>query len=109
MDFVLLMRGVASLAGIAVVATITDITAGALIGGLLLTGPGIRSTALVGGLITVLALALAVVEQRDARTRPGGCADRPTPRQETPYGADRPRRPIGAGLAGSARPGAPRR
>jgi DHA1 family inner membrane transport protein len=39
------------------------ISAGALVGGLLLTGHGVRSTALVGGLITVLALALAVVEQ----------------------------------------------
>lgn len=53
------------------------ITAGALVGGLLLDGPGVRSTALVGGLVTVVALALAVAEQRAAA--PGPRTDRPGP------------------------------
>jgi DHA1 family inner membrane transport protein len=40
------------------------ISAGALIGGLLLSGYGVRSTALTGGLITVVAVALAILERR---------------------------------------------
>jgi DHA1 family inner membrane transport protein len=53
------------------------ITAGALVGGLLLAGPGVRATALVGGLITVVALGLAVAEQRLAATRSGPRTVRP--------------------------------
>jgi DHA1 family inner membrane transport protein len=58
------------------------ISAGALIGGLLLSGYGVRSTALVGGLITVLALALAIVEQRAfvKRSIPTGKRSAPTAR-----------------------------
>jgi Arabinose efflux permease len=91
------------------------ITAGAFIGGLLLAGPGVRSTALVGGLITLLALALAVADQRRAPTsshptRSHRSIDRPTSTPDGPRTeGDHPLSPIGSGLAGSARTGSPRR
>jgi MFS transporter, DHA1 family, inner membrane transport protein len=40
----------------------TGITAGALFGSVLLTGPGVRSTALVGALLSVVAFALVMAE-----------------------------------------------
>jgi len=46
------------------------ISVGAWAGGMVLSGYGVRSTALVGGLITVLALALAILEQCDFVKRP---------------------------------------
>ena len=45
------------------------ISAGALVGGLLVTGYGVRSTALIGSLITALALVLAIVEQHPQAKR----------------------------------------
>lgn len=50
------------------------ISAGSLVGGLLLTGYGVRSTALVGGLVTVIAFVLALVEERLA-AKPTPSAD----------------------------------
>jgi DHA1 family inner membrane transport protein len=44
------------------------ISAGALVGGLVLSGYGVRATALAGGLISLLALALAIAEQVGQRT-----------------------------------------
>ena len=61
------------------------ISAGALVGGLLLSGYGVRSTALVGGLITVLALALSLVEQH-AFVKPR--IDRPDRIRRADDGAD---------------------
>ena len=48
------------------------ITAGALIGSLLLTGPGVRSTALIGALLTVVALGVVLAEPWLASSRRAG-------------------------------------
>jgi predicted MFS family arabinose efflux permease len=48
------------------------ITAGALIGSLLLTGPGVRSTALAGALLTVVALGVVLAEPWLASSRRAG-------------------------------------
>lgn len=51
------------------------ITAGALIGSLLLTTTGVRSTALAGALLTVAALGVVLVEPRFASSRRAGPED----------------------------------
>jgi predicted MFS family arabinose efflux permease len=48
------------------------ITAGALVGSLLLAGPGVRSTALVGALLTVVALGVVLAEPWLASSRRAG-------------------------------------
>jgi DHA1 family inner membrane transport protein len=65
------------------------ISAGSLVGGLLLSGYGVRSIALVGALITLVALVPAIVEQR-AAARPR-TAPEPTP-SPSPNGTRRDRR-----------------
>jgi len=50
------------------------ITSGALLGGALLDGSGVRSTALAGGLLTLAALALAVLDRPGRSHGAGGCS-----------------------------------
>ncbi|MGW5240697.1 MFS transporter [Monashia sp. NPDC004114] len=53
------------------------ITAGALFGGVLLAGPGVRSTALVGALLSLVALALVLAEPLFSSQRLAMAARRP--------------------------------
>ena len=60
------------------------ITAGALFGGVLLAGPGVRSTALAGALLSLVALALVLAEPFFSSQRLAKDAGRPSPARGRP-------------------------